>query len=262
MSDLDLLVPAIAVVALFGVVGLIVQSIRQGRAIRRVEDLLRESGGAASEASLDRIRQLQTRANVSSGVRRGTGPAITIAALLGVAVLAGGAWFALSGGSDDPSADGGDSPAATAATTTDTTTETDPGTTTSETDAGETNGEDEPSAPSDGSIPDEVLPLDNKAEVTVAIFNASGVQGAAGVKTRGLLEAQGYSIGTIGNSPDGTADLAQTQIMYGDGNENIAWNVARDLDVDLAVPLDGLTSGQLGAADVAILVGGDLANRP
>jgi hypothetical protein len=268
MSDLDLLVPAISIVALFGVIGLVVQSIRQGRAIRRVEELLRESGAGASEASLDRIRQLQTRASISSGVRRGTGPAITIAALLAVAVLAGGAWFLLSnGGSDDGGAQqaqageaaGGegngqqDSPGST---------EPAEGETTPGGDDGDDAGATDEAPPPTGRVPADIPPLANKAEVTVAIFNASGVQGAAGTKTRGILEAEGYSFGNIDNSPDGRSDLAQTVVMWPEGNEEIAWNVARDLDVELTPPLDGLTPEQIGSADVVVIVGLDVANRP
>jgi len=262
MSDLDLLVPAIAIVALFGVVGLIVQSVRQGRAIRKVEDLLRDSGGAASEASLERIRQLQTRANISSGVRRGTGPAITIAALLGVAVIAGGAWFFFGNGGSD---DGGQASGQQEQTTPDEGSNSTP-------DEGETtapDGQTTPAAttttddpPAEEGIPADVPPLANKAEVTVAIFNASGVQGAAGTKTQGILSAAGYSFGTIGNSPDGESGLSQTQVMWQEGNEEIAWNVARDLDVELVGPLDGLTPEQVGSADVAVVVGLDVANRP
>jgi hypothetical protein len=257
MSDLDLLVPAIAIVALFGVVGLIVQSVRHGRAIRKVEELLHDSGGAASEASLDRIRQLQTRAKVSTGVRRGTGPAITIAALLGVAVLAGGAWFFLSGGDGDGGgqASGQEQPA-----TTDGNGQTTPG---DETTPDEENPPDDgETTPTDPQTSTEVTPLANKAEVTVAIFNASGIQGAAGTKTRGILEAEGYSFGIIDNSPDGATGISQTQVMWAEDKEEVARNVAQDLEVSLVGPLDGLTPDQIGAADVAVIVGLDVANRP
>jgi len=260
MSDLDLLVPAIAIVALFGVIGLIIQSIRHGRSIRKVEELLRESGGAASEASLERIRQLQTRAQVSSGVRRSTGPAITIAALIGVAILAGGAWFLFSQGSSDASADQTAQPSPA----TDGEEETPPGEQTPPDEGEAAAAETTPTEPdaSTGRVPADVPPLANKAEVTVAIFNASGVQGAAGTTTRGILEAEGYSFGNIDNSPDGRNDLTETVVMWSEGNEEIAWNVARDLGVELTPRLDGLTPDQLGGANVAVIVGLDVANRP
>ena len=263
MSNLDLVAPAVAIVALFGVIGLVVQSIRQGRAIRQVEERLREGGAAAGEVSLDRIRQLQTRAELSSGAQRGAGPAITIAALLGVAVLAGGAWFWLTrGGSDDSG--GGTTQEQTAGQTT----TTDDGTSTnSDSDSGGDSttpdeGGETPDGGTSDEIPADVPPLLNKAEAVVAIFNASGVSGAAGEKTRGLLEQEGYSIGEIDNSPDGRTDLPQSVVMWTEGKQEIAWNVARDLGLTSAPPLDGLTPEQIGAADVAIIVGLDLANRP
>jgi hypothetical protein len=255
MSDLDLLAPAIAIVALFGVVGLIVQSIRHGRAIRQLEERLREGGSLATEASLERIRQLQTRAEISSGQTRRTGPAVTIAALLAVAVVAGGAWYLFSGGDSDDAASA-DS-AQQGETTAPAQTEPEQGSTTaddgSETVAGTSD------APSD-AIPEEIPPLDNKAAVVVAIFNASGVPNAAGGTVSNLVQAQGYSIGTIGNSPDGRSDLGESVVMWPEGKQEIAWNVARDLGVSSAPKLDGLDAAQLGGADVAVIVGLDLAN--
>lgn len=257
MSDLDLVAPAVAIVALFGVIGLIVQSIRQGRAIRQIEDRLREGGAAATEVSLDRIRQLQTRAELSSGARRGTGPAVTIAALLGVAVLVGGAWFVFTGGDDEPSADAQEQTA-----NGQTTTDGSDGETSTNAEGESTTEATTTDGAAAGGIPADVPPLLSNAEAVVAIFNASGVPGAAGEKTRGLLEQEGYTIGPVENSPDGRTDLARSTVLWDEGNQDIAWNVAQDLDLTQAAPLDGLTSDQIGTADVVVIVGSDLANRP
>lgn len=257
MSNLDLVAPAVAIVALFGVIGLIVQSIRQGRAIRQIEERLREGGAAASEVSLDRIRQLQTRADLSSGARRGAGPAVTIAALLGVAVIAGGAWFWFTGrdsGDPSPDATAQEKPADEQAPADGSAGDGEGGGST-------TDGDGSTDTPPD-QIPADVPPLLNKAEAVVAIFNASGVAGAAGEKTRGLLEQEGYSIGNIDNSPDGRTDIDTSVVMWTEGSQEIAWNVARDLELTSTPPLDGLTPDQFGAADVVVIVGQDLANRP
>ena len=70
MEWLDLVVPSAAILALFGVVALVVVAIRQGRAIRRLEERLARSGEAADEAPLQRIAELQARQRSSPGGAR------------------------------------------------------------------------------------------------------------------------------------------------------------------------------------------------
>ena len=59
MEWLRLVAPSAAVLSLFLAVALIIQSIRHGRAIRRLEGRLEAGEGAASRASLERIAALQ-----------------------------------------------------------------------------------------------------------------------------------------------------------------------------------------------------------
>lgn len=238
MPDLDLIAPGAAILALFGVVGLIVQSIRHGRALRRLEERLREGGVSATEASLDRLRALQARAEVSSGVARGprVGPAATVGAIALVAVLVVGGWFVFL--RDDA---GTAAPAGT--------TEAEAGTTTAATTA---------AAPSN-TVPAEVPPLTSKAQFTVSVLNASGVSGAA-ARLNGVLLSEGYSGGLVADSPDGRTDLPRSVVMWNQGRRDVGLNVAKDLGITRAQPLDGLTADQIQSADAVVLVGLDVAN--
>ena len=67
MAWLDLVTPSAAILGLFAAVGLIIVAIRQGRAIRRLEERLARQGEAATPAPLQRIAELQARQKVSSG---------------------------------------------------------------------------------------------------------------------------------------------------------------------------------------------------
>jgi hypothetical protein len=246
MDGLELIAPATGIIALFAVIGAIVQLIRQGRAIRRLEDRLREGGVSAADASLERIRQLQTRAEISTGAARRTGPAVTIGVVVALAVIAAGSWLLFFRGGSDPET-GEANPPATTTERTSTTTEGD-GTTTASSEA------------NPDRVPADVPPLANKAQVTVAVFNASGVAGAARGKVQPRLEDAGYFVGTVGDSPDGRSDLARSFVMWPEGKQEVAWNVAKDLGIREAPQLDGLTREQIGNADVAVFIGTDLAN--
>ena len=250
MDGLELIAPATGIIALFAVIACIVQLIRQGRAIRRLEDRLREGGVSAADASLERIRQLQTRAEISSGTTRGAGPTVMVGAVLALAVIAAGSWLLFFRGDADADAGDASPPATTAERTTATSTEGNGATTASTT----------PSEANPDRVPADVPPLANKAQVTVAVFNASGVSGAARGKVAPRLEDAGYFIGTVADSPDGRSDLARSFVMWPEGKQEVAWNVAKDLGIREAPQLDGLTREQIGNADVAVFIGTDLAN--
>lgn len=242
MEWLRLVAPSAAVLALFLGVGLLVQSIRQGRAIRRLEQRLAEGEGRASRASLERIAALQTRASVSSGASPGGGRTRVLvlgSVALVVVVLAGaGAWWMVGrdGGDGDPAAQA-----------------TQPGTTTAKT---TTSGE----PPPDGtSVPAEVEPLQNKSQYEVSVLNASGVSQAAGGKVMPAVVAEGYTEGYVGDAFDGTTDLQKSIVMYTEGNEALGDALASDLGIDRAVPLSGITVDQVEGADAVVIVGLDLA---
>ena len=75
-----------------------------------------------------------------------------------------------------------------------------------------------------------------------------------------LVVAQGYQRGAIGDSPDGTDDLSESFVMYVNGEQALGFNLANDLGIDRAVPLDGVTPEDIGNADAVVVIGTDLAN--
>lgn len=238
---LDLVAPSAAILALFAAVGLVVQSIRQGRAIRRLEDRLAQGGGAAVEAPLERIQQLQSRAAVSSGEGRRLPRAslrtvLVSAAVVGAVALAGaGAYLALSRDGDGEAAAG---PTATL-----------------EGDAGQ------PTVPADpGTVPADPAPVPNPGIFQVAVFNASGAAGVAAAEAQ-RLRTEGWQVPDtlVDNEPNGRTDLAVSVVQWNEGGRDAANAVAQDLGVDDASPLDGYTDEQVGGADVLVIVGQDLA---
>ena len=238
MEWLRLLAPSAAVLALFLGIGLLVQSIRHGRAIRRLEQRIADGEGAASRASLERIAALQARSGVSTGAAPGRSRVRPILFGLGAVVLAalvvtGGWWFLGRGDSVSAGPQAEDAPAAT-------TTNANP--------------------PPDGtSVPTELPPLQDKAQFEVAVFNASGVSRAAADKVLPTVEAEGYIGGLVDDAPDGTSDLKQSVVMYTDGNRRLGFQLAQDLGVERAIPLEGITEEQAGGADAVVLIGLDLA---
>lgn len=242
MEWLDLLAPSAAILAVFAAIGLIVQSVRHGRAIRRLEERLAERGEAASEAPLQRIAELQARAAVkpegtdTGGTRVRAGLAVlgVVAALV---AAAGAVWLLVV--RDDG---GGSTAAGTPAATT---------------------GAMPATPPRDETlVPDEVAPLEDKSLYTVAVLNASGVSGVARTTIGPMVEAEGYTLGIVDNPPDGTSDLRVSRVMWAEGRRQVGRNVARDLDIERAGPVDGLTTEQIGDADAVVLVGRDLAGGP
>lgn len=243
MEWLDLVAPSAAILALFGVVGLVVHAIRQSRAIRRLEERLAQAGGAAEEAPLQRIAELQARHRVSSGTppaERSLRTAGAIAAVAVVLVAAiGGVWFLFL--RDDGGADATAQEPAAATTRAGTAAN--------------------PPQPVDRTlVPDDVPPLADKTQYSVAVFNASGVTGAAAERANYLRNVEGYQVPVIDDAPDGTTDLRESVVMWTRGNRRVAQNVAQDLGIDRAPPVDGLTDEQLGGAEVAVLIGLDIAN--
>lgn len=242
MEWLDLVVPSVAILACFAAVGLIVTAIRQGRAIRRLEERLAQSGDAAVEAPLQRIADLQARHATSTkgpGIERRLriGAVVGVSALVLVAAV-GGVWY-LFIRDDNGSASADTGPAAT---------------TQQQTQAA-------PAAPppDQSLVPDEVPQID-KSSHTVAVFNASGIDGVAGDIVAPALVNEGYQVPLVANPPNGDTDRQASVVMYTRGNRPAGQNVASDLGVKRAPLLDGLTEEQVGDADVVVLVGLDIAN--
>jgi len=245
MEWVDLVTPALAVIGVFLGVGLIVQSIRHSRAIRRLEDRMAGAGTAAADAPLQRLQELQQRVTTSSA-RVGLGgrtALISVAALVAVLVLAAGAWDVFLRDSGNGTAGG---PGRTT-----------PGTTTT----GKTTSQ--PAA--DPNLCKTITPLEDNALTKVTIFNASGVEGAARTKVQPEISIKGYTLGDVDNPPDNRNDLQATVVQYvTQKDRNAACNVARDLDITplKVTPLEGFSADQVGGDDVnvVVLVGLDLAN--
>lgn len=244
MEWVDLVAPSAAILSLFGVVALVVVAVRQGRHIRRLEERLSRSGDAADEAPLQRIAELQARAAHSEGTasapgREGQLRAAGVVALVAVALVVGigGVWylFVRDDGGGTPTAD---TPAAT-------------------TDAAQTTAN--PPEPVDTTlVPDEVPPVADKTVFRVAVFNASGIQGAAGEVIAPQLQNEGWTTEPIANAP---SIIDESVVMWTGGKRRVAWNVAESLGITRAPPIDGLTSEDIDNADVVVLVGLDLANN-
>jgi len=238
---LDLVVPTVAILAAFAAIGLIVTAIRQGRAIRRLEERLAKSGDAAADAPLQRIADLQARHATSSKGAPSMERQLRIGAVVGVCALilfalVGGIWYLFIRDDGGSASAGTTTPAQTQQASTPAT-----------------------PPPDQAAVPDAVPQID-KSQYSVAVFNASGIDGVAGDDVAPALENEGYQVPLVANPPDGDTDRQRSVVMYTKGNRKAAQNVAKDLGVTRAPPLDGYTDEQVGDADVVVLVGMDIAN--
>ena len=73
--------------------------------------------------------------------------------------------------------------------------------------------------PSNNTVPATVPPLANKADYTVAVLNASGIEGAARLKIAPLVQASGYQVSTIANATRN--DVATSWVMYAPGQKAV-----------------------------------------
>lgn len=249
-SWVDILLPGAAVLALFGVVGLVIQVIRLGRALRRFEERSALGGGSATDVSLRRLQELQARMGGKTpppaGIGRESGGGsgrrrvgAILAAVAGLAVVGVGGWYLFlrdDGGSSTTAA----SPPPAAGTTT-----------------SQTNPPSGPSTVSTGKVPANPKPLESKASYTVAVLNASGIAGAAGNIVGPKVTLAGYILGPLANTQ--LQDPSKSVVMWPKGKRNVAWNVANDLNIDIATPLDGISTQGLEDVDAIVVVGLDLA---
>ncbi|MBM3633787.1 MAG: LytR family transcriptional regulator [Actinobacteria bacterium] len=294
MDAVDIIIMAAAGVGLVAFVVLAVIILRQGRSIRELEDRIGPPVPPAAAPSLERVRALtagavaaapapeapaadqpaeparpptaraQARARTQAGAAAagaaaaGGAPAPDRAAgdhevpppapakrarapeessgrgfLVGIAVLLaltiiglGGWWFFLRG-------DGSSTPGPSAGTQTTAT-------------VGDT-----------GEVPEDIPPLANKAAYTVAVLNASDITGAAANKVAPRVQADGYTLGVVDNATK--QDLTKSEVQYVTGRKEVAWNLAEDLGITRAVPVNALAQGRIGTADAVVVVGIDLA---
>jgi hypothetical protein len=91
-----------------------------------------------------------------------------------------------------------------------------------------------------------------RAETSVTVLNGNGQSGAAAASAE-RVQSLGYTIGTVGNAP--RTDFTRTIVMYRDGYKAEAARLAKDLNVKIVGPLDGLRPADLLGAHVALVVG-------
>ncbi|HZR91308.1 MAG TPA: LytR C-terminal domain-containing protein [Gaiellaceae bacterium] len=95
-------------------------------------------------------------------------------------------------------------------------------------------------------------PLQPRARTPLLVLNGNGRPGAAGAEAQ-VARAHGYPVGHVGNAK--RSDYARSVVMYVPGFGREARRLARDLHLSVVTPLDGLTTGQLGRAKLAVVVG-------
>jgi hypothetical protein len=240
MSDWMLITASMVMfISLFGAVGLAIIAWRRQAVVRRLEVREKDGLGLSSPVASDRVQALAARDGVSQGgvpVPGASGNRAVIGVIIAVVVLllAGGAagwWFGIR--------DSGD--ATVVAVTV------------------------RPANGPLGTDPDAVVPEDppaiqDRAAYTVAVLNASGVAGAASTTVAPKVETAGYRLGEVGDAND--EDLQASVVMWREGKQAIAQNVAKDLGIGSAPPLDGVAVDAIGDADVVVVVGKDAAASP
>jgi len=241
---LDLLTPSAAALSLLLAIALVVQAIRHGRAVRRLESRLAEREGAAARVSLDRLAQLQRRSGTSVLAPREPGPRLPrpgrIGAIVAVAALVvGTGWYLFV----RDSGSGTTSHATTGRTTTaPTTTKAQPIDNTSTT------------------VPDNPAPLpQGKGAYTILVLNGTTIPRAAGSVFVPAVQRFGYNTAPAGDAT--SKDVKKSFVMFLPGREAVADNVAHDLGIKTKLPLDGVEVPQdTSGVDAIVVLGLDLAS--
>ena len=298
MDLLDIVIVAAAAVGVIAFITLAVVIVLQGRALKRLEDRVGPPVPMGAAPSLERVRAIaaqpevrvdipadvaaqqsvappsdaaasaaasaaaaraaersgqrtqsssaSSRPSSGSGSRKassaksggGNGALIALTGIVAIAVIAVGVWFLfLRGGDASTPVTAGTSTTATSTTGTSARTSTAPDTA--------------------SAVPADVPPVANTAAYTVAVLNASGVSGAAANRVAPRVQAAGYTLGVVDNAAQ--QDLVTSVVQYVAGRKEVAWNVAKDLGITSAGPVDSLSQGRIGTADVVVIVGKDLS---
>lgn len=95
-------------------------------------------------------------------------------------------------------------------------------------------------------------PLRPRTRVRVLVLNGNGVAGAAAAAAQSLQVA-GYRIGGATNAQ--RRDYARSMVMYVPGWLQEARRLARDADVRMVAPLDGLPLSKLRGSKLVLLLG-------
>ena len=240
----------------------LLQSIRNSRALRSIQDRLADAGFAAKEvevAALKKIGDAPIAATVVVETAQEEQPrqqprpkdpplrtSWIVAAIIIVGLIAIG-WILFGGSSSSSS-----SAAVSGATSTMNTTTT----------AGLGTSTTPVTHPVVVTACSHVTPLASPSSVTVSVYNGSGVTGAAGQIVSPKLSTVGYAIGVIANAQE-TQPLTTTTIQYAKASDaNAACNVAAILGVkgSHVVLMTPAQRTQAGTSNVAVLVGTDVAH--
>ncbi len=92
----------------------------------------------------------------------------------------------------------------------------------------------------------------SRAETSVIVLNGNGRAGAAAASAAAVRRF-GYTIGTVGNAP--RTDFTRTLVMFRKGFRPEAVRLAKDLNLKIVGPLDGLRRKDMLGAHVALIVG-------
>lgn len=254
MSWFNLLTPSAAVIAIFLAIALVIQSFRHGRQIRRLEQQITSAGLTAYDPTLERLKALSglpDKKDRSGAGADGRVPIasrrtqIIVATVVAVLIAAGVAWAVMSHNGSSSARPGASAKSTTKPTPTHRSTPTGTSTTHVVTASCAT-----------------AAPVTSPSTVTVAVYNGSGVAGAAGNVVGPKLTSVGYSVGTIANAPNGVSDTPVSSVQYVTRSDlDAACSVATALGVAPAhvTALTLLPVAQAGNAGVLVLVGRDIA---
>lgn len=107
-----------------------------------------------------------------------------------------------------------------------------------------------------------------KTGALVIVANANTQGGSAGNMTRALREVAGFELVDPTNSSEATGDIDATVVYFDPAvaaAQDVANSVARVLGGVSVLPLDDTAptrDGTLGGANVLVMLGNDVANRP
>lgn len=289
---LDLLTPSAAALAILFAIALVIQSIRHGRALRRLESRVTEREGAGARVSLDRLRELQRRPAAfvaSDDVADTAGEATEVRAIDDDSAEDGAATEATVADSDRPrppreprrprpSTSPRWQPVAAVIAVLavilgtswylfirddDTSAADGPTTTLVQEGQGTSTTRTTPRAtPADElvtTVPATAPQLaGGKGAYTIKVVNGSGVTGAAANLTP-RISGMGYETVSAGNTE--TQDVTQSFVAYVNNSKiAVAQNVAKDLELTRVGPLDGVTlqneSDSVGV-DAIVVIGND-----
>ena len=96
------------------------------------------------------------------------------------------------------------------------------------------------------------LPPLSRTRTRVVVLNGNGLAGAAGA-TANRVRSHGYRIARVGNAS--RSDHARSVVMYRPGRRPEGERLARDLNVAVVGPLDGLKPKTIGRAHAVLIIG-------